>query len=130
MVWRNKHRAGRRKRERIAALWKGPTITSVETGQYTSEQTRQHLRRSAWRARYANRPVDNNVETIDLTQDTEETSIPENINRNEFLLDETRNSEITESLQTIYTTTITKLFTKIERYLLTIQYTRENQIDN
>jgi len=30
MVWRNKHRAGRRKRERIAASKKQPTIIAVE----------------------------------------------------------------------------------------------------
>jgi len=53
MVWRNKHRAGRRKRERIAALQKGLTITSVETGHYISERTKQQLRRAAWRVRHA-----------------------------------------------------------------------------
>jgi len=68
-----------------------------------------------------------------LTRDAEETSKPENINQIEPPLKETLDSEIiesTESPQTIYTTTIIQLFTKIERYLLTIQYTRENQIDN
>jgi len=33
---------------------------------------------------------------------------------------------MTESTQTIYTTTITKLFTKIEQHLLTIGYIKEN----
>jgi len=55
---RNKHRAGRRKRKRIAALQKGPTITSVGTGNYISERTKQQLRRAAWHARHANRPID------------------------------------------------------------------------
>jgi len=130
MVWRKKHRAGRRKRERIAALRKGPTITSVEIGQYISEKTKQRLHRSAWRARYANRPASDNVETIDLTHDTEETSTPENINQNEYLLNETQNPETTRSPQTIYKTTITKLFTKIERYLWTIQCSKRDQINN
>jgi len=40
MVWRNKHRAGRKKRERIATLTKGPTITSVEAGRYISDKKR------------------------------------------------------------------------------------------
>jgi len=64
MVWRNKHRADRRKRERITASLKRPTITSVETEQYIFEQTRQRLRRAVWRARYTNHTIDDNVETI------------------------------------------------------------------
>jgi len=133
MVWRNKHRADRRKRERIAALQKGRTIISIETGHYISERTKQQLRRAAWRAQRANHPIDNNAEIIDLTQDPEGTSNPENINRIESLLEGTSDPEsieLTESPQTIYTTTITKLFTKIEQHLLTIRYTRENQINN
>jgi len=47
MVWRNKHRTGRKKRERIAALKKGPIITAVEIGRYISDKTKQQLRRSA-----------------------------------------------------------------------------------
>jgi len=39
MVWRKKHRAGRRRHERIAALkQKQPIITTVETG-ITSSRT-------------------------------------------------------------------------------------------
>jgi len=78
MVWRNHHRAGRKKREHIAALQRRPTITAIETGHYISEQTKQQLHRAAWRARHVNRPIDNNIETIDLTQETEGTPNPEN----------------------------------------------------
>jgi len=66
MVWRNEHTAGRRKRERIAALKKGPIITSVEIGQFVSDKIKQQLRLSAWRAKHANRPVDDNIELVDL----------------------------------------------------------------
>jgi len=93
MVWRKKHRAGRKKRERIAASQKGPIITSVETGQFLTETTRQHLRRRAWRARHANRPVDSNIEIIDLTQNVEEFPTPET-DQNESQLDDTQNPEI------------------------------------
>jgi len=34
MVWRNKHRVGRWKRERITALQKRPTIIAVQTSHY------------------------------------------------------------------------------------------------
>jgi len=104
MIWRNYHRADRRKRERIAALQKRPTITTVET---ITSPNKQQLCRAAWRARHANRPIDNNIETIDLTQETERTPNPENI-------------EQTESPSTVYTATITKLFTRIEQRLLTV----------
>jgi len=103
---------------------------SVETGRYISDKTKQHLRRSAWRARHANRPVNNNIEIIDLTQNVEETPTPEKIDQIKFQPDGTPNPEIVESSQTIYTTTITKFFTKIEQYLLTVRHSRENQIDN
>jgi len=72
MVWRNKHRAGRRKRERIAALQKRPIITAVETGHFLTDRMRQQLRRAAWRAQHANPSSNHNVEIIDLTQETEE----------------------------------------------------------
>jgi len=70
MVWRNKHRAGRRKRERIAALQKRPTIIAIETGHYI-DQAKQQLRRAAWRAQHANRPIDHDIEIIDLTQESD-----------------------------------------------------------
>jgi len=130
MVWRNKHRAGRRKRERIAALRKGPIITSVETGQYITDKTKQQLRRSAWRARHANRPVDNNIEIVDLTQNLEEPPTPERTDRLEFSSEDTQNLENIEPSQSTYTTTITKYFAKIEQYLLTVKHPRENQVDN
>jgi len=120
MVWRNKHRAGRRKRERIAALRKGPVITSIESGQFISDEIRQQLRLSAWRAKYANRPVDDNIELIDLT--LEEPPIPENTDKSEFLED-TQNLEPSPS---IYTTTITKYFSRIEQHLMAIKYPINN----
>jgi len=122
MVWRNKHRASRRKREHIAALQKRPTITAVETGHYVTDRTK-HLRRAAWRAQHANRSIDHNIETIDITQEAEETSNPESIERTESPPEGTSNPESierTESPPTVYTTNITKLFTRIEQYLLII----------
>jgi len=113
MVWRNKHRAGRRKRERIAALQRQPKITAVVSGQFISEHAKQQLQRAAWRARHANLSNEQNIETIDLTQETEE-----NLN-----LD---NTEQVESTPTVYTTTITKLFTRIEQHLLIIGYIKQN----
>jgi len=78
-----------------------------------------------------NRPVDDNIETIDLTQNSDESPIPEKIDRIEFLSDDTRNPEIIEKpSQSIYTITITKLFPRIEQYLLIVRYSKENQIDN
>jgi len=67
MVWRNHHRADRRKRERIAVR------------QAITFPNKQQLRRAAWRARHANRLINNNIETIDLTQEIEGTPNPENI---------------------------------------------------
>jgi len=117
MVWRNHHRAGRRKRERIAILQKRPTITAIETGQFLSDSAKRKLQRAAWRARHANLPEEQDVEIIDLTQEPEETANP------------TNTIEQTES-STVYTTTITQLFTKIEQQLLTIRYMKENQISS
>jgi len=63
MVWRNKHRTGRRKRERIAALkQKQPIITAIETGHFIADKAKLQLRRAAWRAQHANRPSDHNIE--------------------------------------------------------------------
>jgi len=124
MVWRNKHRAGRRKRERIIALKKGPIITSVEIGQFVSDEIKQQLRRSAWRAKHANRPVDDNIELVDLT--LEEPPTPENTDKLEFSED-TQNLEPSPS---IYTTTITKYFSRIERYLMAIKYSSKIQVNN
>jgi len=127
MVWRNKHRAGRRKRERIAALKKGPVISSVETGRYISDKAKQQLRRSAWRAKHANRPTDDNIETIDLTSNFEEPPTPkEKADKLEFLSENIQNLENAELSRSTYTTTVTKYFAKIEQYLLTIKYSREN----
>jgi len=112
MVWRNKHRASRRKRERIAALQKQPKITAVESGQFISEHAKRQLQRTAWRARHTNFSNDQNIETIDLTQETEE-----NPNFD--------NTEQVESTPTVYTTTITKLFIRIEQHLLSIGYIKE-----
>jgi len=109
MVWRNKHRSGRRKRERIAALQRQPKITAIESGQFISDRTKQQLQR-AWQARHANLPNEQNIETIDLTQETEE-----NPNNNTEQV----------STPTVYTTTITKLFTRIEQHLFTIGYIKE-----
>jgi len=67
MVWRNKHRAGRRKREHIAALQRQPKITTVESGQFIIEHAKRQLQRAAWRARHANLSNEQNIETIDLT---------------------------------------------------------------
>jgi len=130
MVWRNKHRAGRRKRERIAALKKGPVISSVETGQYISDKAKQQLRRNAWRAKHVNRPVDDNIEIVDLTLNLEKPPTPEKTDKLEFSSEVTHNLENTEPSQSTYTTTITKYFTKIEQYLLTVKHPRKNQIDN
>jgi len=112
MVWRNRHRAGRRKRERIATLQKQPKITAIETGDFISDHAKQQLRRAAWRARHADPPNNQNIEIIDLTRDTEENS--------------NDNTEQTEPTQTVYANTITKLFTRIERHLLTIGYIKGN----
>jgi len=112
MVWRNKHRAGRRKRERIAASKKQPTIIAVEKGYFLSDRTKQQLQRAAWRARHLNLPDDPNTEIIDLTQEPEENSNLENI-------------EQIKTTQTVYTATVTKLFTRIEQHLLTIGYMKE-----
>jgi len=117
MVWRNHHRAGRKKRERIALLRKRPTIIAIETGQFLPDSVKQKLQRAAWRARHANLPEVQDVETIDLTQEPEETA------------EHTSTTELTES-STVYTSTITRLFTKIEQQLLIIQHMKENQIDN
>jgi len=68
MIWRNKHRAGRKKR--IAALQKRSTIVAVKTGHYIADQAKQQLRRAARRAQHANRPTDHNVEIIDLRNRT------------------------------------------------------------
>jgi len=92
MVWRNKHRAGRRKRERIAALQKHPKITEIESGKFISEHAKRQLRRAAWRAQYANLCERNNIE---MTQEPEENTDPEQ----------------TEPTSTVYTAAITKLFT-------------------
>jgi len=130
MVWRTKHRAGRRKRERIAALKKGPVISSVETGRYISDKAKQQLRRSAWRSKHANRSADDNIEIIDLTLDLEEPPIPKKADKLEFASEDIQNLENTELSQSTYTTTVTKYFAKIEQYLLTMKYSRENQINN
>jgi len=54
MVWRKKHCAGRRKRERIAVLkQKQPIITAVEIGHFITDKTRRELHRAAWRAQRA-----------------------------------------------------------------------------
>jgi len=111
MVWRNKHRAGRRKRERIIALQNQPKITAIESGHFVSDHTKRQLRRAAWRARHADLPENQNIEIIDLTKETKEN--PNN------------NTEQVDSTQTVYTTTITKLFTRIEQHLLTIGYMKE-----
>jgi len=47
MVWRNHHRAGRRKRECIAALQRRPTITAIEVGQFLSDSMKWKLQRAA-----------------------------------------------------------------------------------
>jgi len=44
MVRRNHHRAGRRKRERIATLQRRPTIIAVEIGHYIADQAKRQLR--------------------------------------------------------------------------------------
>jgi len=67
MVWRNKHRGGRRERERIAVLQRQPKITAVESGQFISEHAKRQLQRAACRARHANLSNEQNIETIDLT---------------------------------------------------------------
>jgi len=81
MVWRNKHRAGRRKRECIAALQRQPKITAVESGQFISEHAKRQLQWAAWRARHANLSNEQNIETIDLNQKTEENPNPDNTER-------------------------------------------------
>jgi len=83
MVWRNHHRAGRRKREHIAALQKRPIITTVETGNFLTDRTKQQLRRAVWQAQHANPSNDHDVEIIDLTQETKRTPNPENIEQTE-----------------------------------------------
>jgi len=89
-----------------------PKITAVESGQFISEHAKRQLQRAAWRARHANLSNEQNIETIDLTQETEE-----NPNHD--------NTERVESTPTVYTTTIRKLFTRIEQHLLTIGYIKE-----
>jgi len=130
MVWRTKNRAGRRKREKIAALKKGPKITSVETGRYITDEIRQQFRRSAWRAKHANRPVDDNIELVDLTQNLEEQSTPEKTDKIDFLLEYNQDLNNVEQLHSTYTTTVTKYFTKIEQYLMTIKHSKENQAND
>jgi len=117
MVWHNNHRAGRRKRERIAALQKRPIITAIETGQFLSDNAKQKLQRAAWRARHANFSEKQDVETIDLTQEPEET---------------TNSTDTAEQIEfpAVYTATVTRLFTKIEKQLLIIRYKKRNQINN
>jgi len=130
MVWRTKNRAGRKKRERIAALKKGPTITSIETGQYVTDKIKQQLRRNAWRAKHANRPVDDNIVIVDLTQNPEELSTLEKTDRVDYSLEDAQNLDNKELSHSTYTTTITKYFTKIEQYLMTIKYPKENQAND
>jgi len=44
MVWRKKHRAGCRKRERIAGLkQKQPIITAIETGYFITDEAKCQL---------------------------------------------------------------------------------------
>jgi len=130
MVWRTKNRAGRRKREKIAALRKGPKITSVETGRYITDELKQQLRRNAWRMKHANRPVDDNIELVDLTQDQEEQLTPEETNEVDFVLEYNQNLNHVEQLHSTYTTTVTKYFTKIEQYLMTIRRSKEDQTND
>jgi len=81
-------------------------LKSQQLNQFISDHTKRQLQRAAWRAQHANLPNEQNIETIDLTQETEEN--PNN------------NTEQVESTLTVYTATITKLFTRIEQHLLTI----------
>jgi len=102
MVWRNKQRTGRRNREPIAALQKHPKITSIESGKFISDHAKRQLQRAAWRAQHANLCNEDNIETIDLTREPEENTNPDKI-------------EQIQSTPTVYTATITKLFTRIEQ---------------
>jgi len=130
MVWRTKNRAGRRKREKIAALRKGPKIISVETGRYISDELKRQLQRNAWRTKHANRPVDDNIELVDLTQDQEEQLTPERTNELNPILECNQDTNNAGRLYSTYTTTVTKYFMKIEQYLTTIRRSKENQINN
>jgi len=115
MVWRNMHRAGCRKRERIAVLkQKQPIITAIETGYFIADKAKQQLRRAAWRAQHANRPSNHNIETIDLTQE----------------LDKTPNPEHAKSTKPPFTPTnymikVLQFFNEIEQYLLSIRYIKK-----
>jgi len=93
-------------------LQKQPKITAVESGQFISEHAKRQLQRATWRARHTNLSNDQNIDTIDLTQETEENPNPDN-------------TEQVESTPIVYTTTITKLFIRIEQHLLTIGYIKE-----
>jgi len=111
MVWRNKHRAGRRKREHIAALRKQPIITEIESGKFISDHAKRQLLRAAWREQHANLCDRNDIEIIDLTQESEEDI----------------DSEQAVPTQTIYTATITRLFTQIEQHLSTVGYLKRKE---
>jgi len=80
-------------------LQRQPKITAVESGQFISDHTKRQLQRAAWRARHANLSNEQDIETIDLTQETEENPNPDN-------------TEQVESTPTVYTATITRLFTR------------------
>jgi|GEM_PF-6712517 len=82
----------------------------IESGKFISDHAKRQLHRVAWRVQHANLCDKDNIEIIDLTQEPEENTNPEQ----------------TEPTPTVYTATITKLFTQIEQHLLTVGYLKDN----
>jgi len=97
---------------------------------YITDELKQQLRRNAWRTKHANRPVDDNIELVDLTQDQEEQLTPEETNEVDFVLEYNQDLNNVEQLHSTYTTTVTKYFMKIEQYLMTIRRSKEDQTND
>jgi len=72
------------------------------------------LRRVAWRVQHANCPSDYNVETIDLTRESDGKPNPECAKPTK-----------SPSIPTDYTIKVTQFFNKIEQYLLNIGYIKK-----
>jgi len=82
---------------------------AIETGHFIADKAKQQLRRATWRAQHTNRLSNHNVETIDLTQESDETPNPER-------------AKSTKLAPTNYMIKVIQFFNEIEQYLLSIRY--------
>ena len=77
MVWRNRHRAGRKKRAKFEKLRKtNVPITRIQIRQFIYPQARRQLKRAHLRQKYRDQGSPNSV--IDLTSDKPTDSSPSN----------------------------------------------------